>query len=86
MKYSHKNGVYVGNGQDGLVNVSAATNPPDEPFVSFNENFSKGIWNVMPVQAGDHGTPVGLFVKKKYMHNFYDNLTSLLKKTEYKGN
>ena len=84
MKYSHKNGVYVGNGQDGLVNVSAATNPPDEPFAPFNENFKKGVWNVMPVEKGDHGTPVGLFVNRKYIHNFYDNFAVLLKKVEQK--
>lgn len=82
MKYSHKNGVYVGNGQDGLVNVSAAGNPPDEPYAPFDERFGKGMWNVMPVEKGDHGTPVGLFVGKKYTRNFYDNIVSLLKKAE----
>ena len=74
----------MGNGQDGLVNVAAATNPPDEPFAPFNENFKKGVWNVMPVEKGDHGTPVGLFVNRKYIHNFYDNFTMLLKKVEQK--
>lgn len=85
MKYSHKNGIFTGNGQDGLVNVSAAGSPPDEPDVPFYENFKKGVWNVMPVQTGDHGTPIGLFVSKKYTHNFYDNLTDLLKKAETRG-
>lgn len=84
MKYSHKNGIYTGNGQDGLVNVSAAFNPPDEPFVTYNDNFKKGVWNVMPVAPGDHGTPIGLFVSRAYTHNFYDNLTDLLKKAESK--
>lgn len=82
MKYSHKNGVFIGNGQDGLVNVSAAGSPPDEPSVPFDEQFKKGVWNVMPVQPGDHGTPIGLCVSKKYTHNFYDNLADLLKKSE----
>lgn len=86
MKYSHKNGVFTGNGQDGLVNVSAAGNPPDEPCAPFSESFRKGVWNVMPVQPGDHGTPIGLFMSKKFTRNFYDNVTSLLKKAEEKGN
>ena len=38
----------------------------------------------MPVQAGDHGTPVGLFVNRKYIHYFYDNFAMLLKKVEQK--
>ncbi len=84
MKYSHKNGVFTGNGQDGLVNVSAAGNPPDEPYAPFNEDFKKGVWNVMPVQPGDHGTPIGLFMSKKFTRNFYDNIASLLKKAEEK--
>lgn len=82
MKYSHKKGIYTGNGQDGLVNVSAAGSPPDEPAVPFRENFKKGVWNVMPVAPGDHGTPIGLFVSRKYTHDFYDKLTDLLKKAE----
>lgn len=84
MKYSHKNGVFVGNGNDGLVNVSAAGNPPDEPGIPFDKNYGKGIWNIMAVAKGDHGTPIGLFVSKKFIHNFYDELIGLMKSVEEK--
>ncbi len=84
MKYSHKNGVFVGNGNDGLVNVSAAGNPPDEPGIPFDKNYKKGIWNIMEVAKGDHGTPIGLFVSKKFTRNFYDELTDLMKSVEEK--
>ena len=82
MKYSHKNGVFVGNGNDGLVNVSAAGNPPDEPGIPFDKNYQKGVWNIMSVAKGDHGTPIGLFVSKKYTHNFYDSMIELMKDVE----
>ena len=85
MKYSHKNGVFIGNGNDGLVNVSAAESPPDEPGRLFDGNYKKGVWNIMPVSKGDHGTPIGLCVSKEYTHNLYDQLVELMKNVEEKG-
>ena len=85
MKYSHKNGVFIGNGNDGLVTVSAAESPPDEPGRLFDGNYKKGVWNIMPVSKGDHGTPIGLCVSKEYTHNLYDQLVELMKNVEEKG-
>lgn len=68
---------------DGLVEVSSALHPDDEPFTDFDENnVNKGIWNVFPVQEGDHGTPIGLFADAEKTHEFYLNLLDLLFKTE----
>ncbi len=68
---------------DGLVEVSSALHPDDEPFTDFDENnVNKGIWNVFPVQEGDHGTPIGLFADPEKTHEFYLNLLDLLFKTE----
>lgn len=84
LKYSHKMGVFTGNGNDGLVNVSAATHPPREKWQDYDGESQpqKGVWNVLPTKNGDHGTPIGMFVPKKELYGFYDNLLSLLKMTE----
>lgn len=63
---------------DGLVNTVSAKNPIDEPAKDFDGTIEKGVWNVMPALTGDHGTPIGLFSSKKYVHNFYDELTEML--------
>ncbi len=63
---------------DGLVNTVSAKNPLDEPARDFDGKIEKGIWNVMPTLTGDHGTPIGLFSKKKEVHAFYDELTEML--------
>ncbi len=64
---------------DGLVNVTSALYPEDDPYKNYNdENTEKGIWNVMPVQKGDHGTAIGLFADKKQTREFYDNLMKML--------
>ena len=81
-KFSHRKGIFKGNGNDGLVNVSAAGSPPDEPSVEYCDNFTSGVWNMMPTAPGDHGTPIGMFVGKSFTHNFYDNIVKLLAKTE----
>ncbi len=68
---------------DGLVEVSSAMHPEDEPYIDFDEAcIEKGIWNVFPVHEGDHGTPIGLFADPEETHKFYLDLLTLLKKTE----
>ena len=59
--------------------TSAAESPPDEPGRLFDGNYKKGVWNIMPVSKGDHGTPIGLCVSKEYTHNLYDQLVELMK-------
>ncbi len=70
---------------DGLVHISSATHPKNEPFKLFDpENIERGIWQVMPEQRGDHGTAIGLFAPPERTHAFYLELMSLLAKTEEK--
>lgn len=64
---------------DGLVNVTSALYPENDPHTEFDsENIKCGIWNVMPVQKGDHGTAIGLFADKLQTRLFYDNLIKTL--------
>ena len=45
---------------DGLVNTYSALSPIGAPSKDFDpENITAGIWNVMPVQKGDHTTLQG---------------------------
>ncbi len=67
---------------DGLVNVASATHPFAEPFKKFDGTAEKGLWNVMPVRKGDHGTAVGLFANKEQTRNFYNDIIGILAKTE----
>lgn len=74
--------VFIGN--DGLVDVESAMHPSTEPFKAFdNDNdICSGLWNVMPVSIGDHGTPIGLFADKSRTRSFYKNHLLLLSKSE----
>lgn len=83
---SRKSGVDKSDGNDGLVDVLAASCPPDEPSVPYEEDmdYKPGVWNIMPVQAGDHGTAIGLFAEKEETQEFYLNIMNLLKTIEEK--
>ncbi len=64
---------------DALVNTESAKYPLDEPHKDFDENkIEKGIWNVMPVQRGDHGAAIGLFSNEKEVKAFYLELCEML--------
>ena len=64
---------------DALVNTESAKYPLDEPHKDFDaDNIEKGMWNVMPVQKGDHGTAIGLFADKDKTQSFYLNLCEML--------
>lgn len=69
---------------DGLVDTFSATHPHDEPFCQWEETdeIKPGIWHVMPITQGDHGSAIGLFEKKDVTHKFYKDLIDLLQKTE----
>lgn len=68
---------------DALVNVISATRPFDEPYTEFDaNNIRTGIWNVMPVQKGDHGTAIGLFAGEEKTHDFYTELCEMLNSLE----
>lgn len=64
---------------DALVNTESAKYPLDEPHKDFDSEFiEKGIWNVMPVEQGDHGTAIGLFADKEKTQIFYLELCEML--------
>ena len=68
---------------DGLVQVSSALHPNDEPFTEYDSNNVRpGVWQVMPVQTGDHGTAIGLFADKDKTHKFYLDILEMLRRTE----
>ncbi len=72
-------------GNDGLVDVESAKHPSTEPFKDFDaDDIKPGLWNVMPVRIGDHGTPIGLFADKDSTRKFYYELVSILEKIENK--
>ncbi len=57
---------------DGLVNVISAKFPADDQWVDYTgKKVKKGVWNVMPVKSGDHGTVIGLNADTETTHAFY---------------
>ena len=83
---SRQKGIDHSGGNDGLVDVIAACSPPDEPSIQYAEGmeYEPGIWNVMPVRAGDHGTAIGLLADKDETQSFYLSIMDLLKDIESK--
>ncbi|MBQ8227794.1 MAG: hypothetical protein IJZ88_02150 [Clostridia bacterium] len=75
-------------GNDGLVDVSSAMYPENEPHKPYSpdEQPDPGVWSVMPVRKGDHGTPIGLLADKGETYKFYDEMVDLLKKIEPQAN
>ena len=69
---------------DGLVNISSASFPDGEPHIEFVKNspVPRGVWNVMPSNVGDHGTPIGLFADRLETRAFYLKHLDILSKIE----
>ena len=64
---------------DGLVNIWSAKYPSDEPHREYDpENIVPGIWNVMPVQQGDHGAAIGLMTDSEKTHKLYKEIYDLI--------
>ena len=64
---------------DGLCNTISETYPFTENHCDFDENnITSGIWNVMPVTKGDHGTAIGLLADKQKTHSFYLKLIEMI--------
>lgn len=64
---------------DALVNTESAKYPVDEPHKDFDPNDVRpGIWNVMPVMRGDHGTAIGLLAGRERTRGFYLGLCEAL--------
>lgn len=81
--YDKKAGVFA-RGNDGLVDVASAMFPKNEPYEMYDENVSlkPGVWNVMPIRRGDHGTPIGLFSDRRSIRSFYDEMVYILSAVE----
>ena len=51
---------------DGVVNTRSSRAPSGEPAVEFDSShIEKGIWNVMPLIEGNHGSVIGWFRDQK---------------------
>ena len=72
---------------DGLVDTFSATHPHTEPHILWEDvtDLKPGVWNVMPVTQGDHGTAIGLFESKEVTAKFYDDLVDVIVKAEAAG-
>ena len=69
---------------DGLVDTFSATHPHDELHCIWDEDtqIKPGIWHVMPITHGDHGTAIGLFESKDVTKKFYEDMLLMLAKAE----
>ncbi len=69
---------------DLLCNTISAKYPFGDPHTDFDGTGTagKGIWNVMPVQKGDHGTAIGLLANKEEHRKLYLSLSEMLLNTE----
>lgn len=64
---------------DALVNTESEKYPLDEPHKDYDSgNIEKGVWNVMPVSEGDHGSAIGLFADTQKTQDFYIELCEML--------
>ena len=63
---------------DGLVSVVSARCPFDAPYREYDGTLPRGVWNVMPVREGHHGTVIGLGAGKQATQSFYDELFRMI--------
>lgn len=72
---------------DGVVHTVSQAAPTTEPSVAFDETkIEKGVWNVMPVVTGDHGSVVGWGRKQKDVMPLYCAHMSLVEKLSKNNN
>ena len=83
-KCTTKGGIVIDDSwfdNDGLVSVISAAYPAGEKHCDLSENageITTGVWNVAPVQSGDHGTPVGLGAPAAKTRDFYIKLFEMI--------
>ena len=67
---------------DLLCNTVSETYPFGEAHTDFDGKGTPetGVWNVMPVQQGDHGTAIGLFADKEKTRVFYLETALMLRR------
>lgn len=73
---------------DGLVDTFSATHPHSEPHILWEDvtTLRPGVWNVMPITQGDHGTAIGLFESKEVTTKFYEDLVDVIVMAENSHN
>lgn len=68
---------------DGLVNLNSALFPFTDKYQNYNaDNIESGIWNVMPILEGHHGTIIGMDGNTEEIHRFYLNLFKMIENIE----
>ncbi|MBQ3151185.1 MAG: lipase [Clostridia bacterium] len=69
---------------DGLVNVVSAKYPFGDEYCEYTEGekIQKGIWNVMPVQKGDHAKAVGMGVSSDTLESFFLGFIRLIEEVK----
>lgn len=77
---------------DGMVNVISAKYPFGDEWQDYDsENIVRGVWNVMPVEKGHHGTVIGMDSTASKTQEFYLGLFKMIderprdKKYYFKG-
>lgn len=64
---------------DGLVNVKSALYPLDDPHIDYNpDSIETGIWNVMPISKGDHGSAIGIGVSEEATMAYYNGMIDMI--------
>ena len=64
---------------DGLVSVKSALYPFDDAHKDYDPgDIPAGIWNVMPVSTGDHGSAIGIGVSEELTTGFYLDMISMI--------
>lgn len=65
---------------DALVNTISEMHPADEPYTDYDASMpvKSGVWNVLPVQEGDHGTAIGLLADEEKTQSYYLELAQRL--------
>ena len=64
---------------DGLVSVKSALYPLDDAHKAYDpNNVSAGIWNVMPLSTGDHGSAIGIGISEELTMSFYLDMISMI--------
>lgn len=64
---------------DGLVNVISAKYPLGDAHKDYDpDNIETGIWNVMPLSRGDHGSAIGIGTDEESVMEFYNGIISMI--------
>lgn len=64
---------------DGLVNVVSALYPLGDIHTDYEPtDIQTGIWNVMPISTGDHGTAIGIGTSEAATMDYYNGIIDMI--------